>query len=205
MGPAQCWDCAAGGSGRPPAAGPIALPTWKRSRRSRRCKRARSKHLIKAEIDVILLDGSGRRRSGYPSIHWMNGRAHGGVLIRFRRPAPCRKPRTRLTPVPLRAGGRALGGPMSWSAPLGLAPSARKRPAERADAARWRRRIPPGAWQSPDQNLAAVTWAALADGTPLVTGGELGARHPGADPRGRRARLVRPADLRLSSSKCCGG
>jgi hypothetical protein len=77
------------------------------------------------------------------------------------------------TPVPLRAGGRALGGPMSWSAPLGLAPLPEKGPLSGL--------TPPAgvavsrqALAEPGPELAAVTWAALADGTPLVTGGELG-------------------------------
>ena len=62
---------------------------------------------------------------------------------------------------------------MSWSAPLGLAPLPKKGPLSGL--------TPPAglavsrqALAEPGPELAAVTWAALADGTPLVTGGELG-------------------------------
>ncbi len=127
--------------------------------------------LIKAKIDVILLtDQAGADPDIRQTLdEWTR---EGGVLIRFAGPRLAESPDA-LTPVPLRAGGRALGGPMSWSAPLGLAPLPEKGPLSGL--------TPPAgvavsrqALAEPGPELAAVTWAALADGTPLVTGGELG-------------------------------
>jgi hypothetical protein len=128
--------------------------------------------LIKSEIDVILLTD---QAGADPDIRYIldDWTRAGGVLIRFAGPRLAESPDA-LTPVPLRAGGRALGGPMSWSAPLGLAPLPEKGPLSGL--------TPPAgvavsrqALAEPGPELSAVTWAALADGTPLVTGGELGA------------------------------
>lgn len=128
--------------------------------------------LIKAEIDVLLLtDQAGADPDIRQTLdEWTRA---GGVLIRFAGPRLAESPDA-LTPVPLRPGGRALGGPMSWSEPLGLAPL--------PDTGPLRGLTPPAgvavsrqALAEPGPELAAVTWAALADGTPLVTGAELGA------------------------------
>jgi hypothetical protein len=127
--------------------------------------------LIKAEIDVILLtDQAGADPDIRQTLdEWTRD---GGVLIRFAGPRLTETP-DGLTPVPLRAGGRALGGSMSWSTPLGLAPLPEQGPLNGL--------TPPDgvavsrqALAEPGPELAAVTWAALADGTPLVTGGEFG-------------------------------
>lgn len=127
--------------------------------------------LIKAEIDCILLtDQAGADPDIRQTLdEWTRD---GGVLIRFAGPRLTESP-DGLTPVPLRAGGRALGGPMSWSSPLGLAPLPEQGPLNGLT-------LPAGvavsrqALAEPGPELAAVTWAALADGTPLVTGGEFG-------------------------------
>lgn len=127
--------------------------------------------LIKAEIDVLLLTDQAGADPDIRQVleEWTR---EGGVLIRFAGPRLAENPDA-LTPVPLRPGGRALGGPMSWSEPLGLAPLPDKGPL--------RGLTPPTgvavsrqALAEPGPELAAVTWAALADGTPLVTGAELG-------------------------------
>ncbi|MDJ1159331.1 DUF4159 domain-containing protein [Chelatococcus sp. SYSU_G07232] len=91
----------------------------------------------------------------------------GGVLIRF---AGTRLAAANdaLVPVRLRRGGRSLGGTLSWETPKTLAPF----PAESPFAGlatpgeiSVRRQI----LAEPDGTLADKTWAALADGTPVVT------------------------------------
>jgi len=98
----------------------------------------------------------------------------GGVLLRFAgartaRQAAARGPADPLLPVRLRDGGRALGGAMSWTAPQGLAPFADAGPfaglAVPDDV-----RVASQVLAEPGRDLAERTWAALADGTPLVTG-----------------------------------
>lgn len=127
-------------------------------------------HLVDADVDAILLTD---RAGADPDVRaalaeWTRA---GGLLVRFAGPRLAESP-DGLTPTPLRAGGRALGGPMSWSKPLGLAPLPDKGPLAGLTP-------PPGvavarqALAEPGPELADVTWAALADGTPLVTGAAL--------------------------------
>jgi hypothetical protein len=93
----------------------------------------------------------------------------GGLLIRFAGPrmaeATTQDP---LSPVHLLSGDRQLGGAMSWSEPAGLAPFPSASPfaglAVPADV-----RITRQVLAEPGPDLAANTWASLADGTPLVT------------------------------------
>ncbi|HMN38988.1 MAG TPA: DUF4159 domain-containing protein [Hyphomicrobium sp.] len=92
----------------------------------------------------------------------------GGVLVRFAGPR-LEKGGDDLLPVPLRAGGRSLGGALSWSTPQKLA--------NFDDASPFSGLIPPAdvlinrqvladpAKLGPDVDI----WARLADGTPLVT------------------------------------
>ncbi|WP_019646853.1 DUF4159 domain-containing protein [Novispirillum itersonii] len=101
----------------------------------------------------------------------------GGVLIRFADTALAEQtgPRTAdpLLPVPLRSGGRAMGGQLSWEKPLSLAPF----PADGPFAG-----LPPApdvtitaqVLAEPLADLPGRTWARLSDGTPLVTGARLG-------------------------------
>ncbi len=123
--------------------------------------------VLAADVDAILLTD---RAGADPAVRaaldaWTRA---GGLLIRFAGPRLVETP-DGLTPMPLRPGGRALGGPMSWSAPLGLAPLPNKGPLAGLTP-------PPGvrvarqALAEPRPGLAEMTWAALADGTPLVTG-----------------------------------
>ena len=104
---------------------------------------------------------------------------HGGMLIRFAGPglaaaqssqqdnAPDDVPDA-LLPVPLMSGMRQLGGPMSWGKPQALETFPATSPF--ADLA-----IPPDVTVSrqvlakPETGLQDHVWAALADGTPLVT------------------------------------
>ncbi|MGL4323593.1 MAG: DUF4159 domain-containing protein [Beijerinckiaceae bacterium] len=92
----------------------------------------------------------------------------GGVLVRF---AGSRLAAANddLVPVKLRRGGRTLGGTLSWETPKTLAPI--------ADTSPFKGLKPPAEVQitrqilaEPEPSLSAKTWAALSDGTPVVTG-----------------------------------
>ncbi len=103
----------------------------------------------------------------------------GGLLLRFAGPRLASSDVSRdtedpLMPVRLRAGGRAVGGAMSWGEPKTLAPFSDDSPFAGLD-------IPEDVTVSaqvlaqPDPELAARVIAALGDGTPLVTRKSLGA------------------------------
>ena len=108
----------------------------------------------------------------------------GGLLLRFAGPRMAGSGATAsgfgtagddpLLPVPLRAGGRTVGGAMSWGDPRSLAPFAETSPfaglAVPADVG-----IRAQVLAQPGPDLAARTIAALADGTPLVTRAARGA------------------------------
>ncbi|MGH7041879.1 MAG: DUF4159 domain-containing protein, partial [Acetobacteraceae bacterium] len=101
---------------------------------------------------------------------------HGGELIRFAGPRTAAAPLDeagQLYPVPLLAGDRALGGAMSWSQPEHLAPFPAHSPftglAVPADVT-----VRTQVLAQPSATLPARTWAALADGTPLVTAAAFG-------------------------------
>ncbi|KPF45556.1 DUF4159 domain-containing protein [Rhizobium sp. AAP43] len=93
----------------------------------------------------------------------------GGTLIRFAGPrlaaAPSDDP---LVPVILRQGERALGGALSWAEPQPLADFPGFGPfagMPRPEGILVKRQV----LAEPTPDLAARTWASLADGTPLVT------------------------------------
>ena len=99
-----------------------------------------------------------------------------------------------LLPVRLRAGGRSIGGAMSWGAPRRLQPFPESRPfaglpvPEDVD-------ISSQVMAQPDPDLPGRVLASLEDGTPLVTGRGARGRAGGALPRHRQRRLVEPAAL----------
>lgn len=91
----------------------------------------------------------------------------GGVLLRFAG-ARLAAASDDLTPVRLRRGGRTLGGGLSWETPRKLAPFTRESPffgLTLSDDIRVSRQI----LAEPEPNLSRKTWAALEDGTPVVT------------------------------------
>ena len=102
----------------------------------------------------------------------------GGTLLRFAGPrlaaAEFALDGETLLPVPLRAGGRATGGAMTWGEAKALAPFAPNSPFAGLD-------IGPDVTVSaqvlaqPGPDLDKSTLAALADGTPLVTRRKVGA------------------------------
>ena len=104
----------------------------------------------------------------------------GGILVRFAGPALARHtseimpgPADLFLPVPLRAGDRVIGGAMSWQKPMGLMPFAESSPFNGlpipGDV-----RIARQVLAQPTPDLARKTWAALEDGTPLVTADKRG-------------------------------
>jgi hypothetical protein len=91
----------------------------------------------------------------------------GGVLIRFAGPRLAQNA-DELIPVRLRAGGRELGGALSWSQPARLAPFPENSPFAGlpvTDEVVVHRQV----LAEPSLDLNEKTWARLADGTPLVT------------------------------------
>lgn len=96
----------------------------------------------------------------------------GGVLLRFAGPNLSRAPDS-LLPVRLRGGGRTLGGALSWTAPMTLAPFPEASPfaglAIPSDV-----RVSSQVLAEPEIDLNDKTWARLEDGTPLVTAARRG-------------------------------
>ncbi len=115
--------------------------------------------------DIGNLTGDDRKRVS----DWVEA---GGLLIRFAGPRLAEKSDD-LVPVPLRSGGRALGGALSWSTPQSLA-------AFEEDSPFFGVEVPEDVTVSrqvlaePTPDLASGTWARLSDGTPLVTAAKRG-------------------------------
>lgn len=102
----------------------------------------------------------------------------GGFLLRFAGPRLAASELSRasedvLMPVRLRAGGRDVGGAMSWGAPRRLAPFAAESVFAGLDIPD-EVTITSQVLAQPDPALADRVEAALADGTPLVTAKPLG-------------------------------
>jgi hypothetical protein len=104
-------------------------------------------------------------------VEWLEG---GGVLVRFAGPRLAAAGNDEeLLPVRLRLGERALGGALSWTEPQAVS----EFPASGPFAG-----LPPPAevtvsrqvLAEPTADIVERTWAALADGTPLVTGAPRG-------------------------------
>jgi hypothetical protein len=126
--------------------------------------------LLKRDISVLVLADrpllAGPERDALEA--WVR---KGGLLIRFAGPRTAEAATNdtdTLLPVRLLAGDRQLGGAMSWSQPAGLAlfpatsPFAGLPVTEDVKVTRQ-------VLAEPSADLAGRTWAALQDGTPLVT------------------------------------
>lgn len=127
--------------------------------------------LLAAPLSLLVLADTGRldapERSQLET--WVE---NGGVLLRFAGPRLAASDEDFL-PVPLRAGDRALGGALSWSEPLPLAPFPPDSPFAglpvNAEA-----RVARQVLAQPTPELGQATLASLSDGTPLVTGVQRG-------------------------------
>ncbi|WP_370318895.1 DUF4159 domain-containing protein [Oricola sp.] len=98
----------------------------------------------------------------------------GGTLVRFAGPRMAATASDDpLLPVDLRLGERTLGGSLSWTEPQPVAPFPETGPFSGLDAPR-EVSVNRQVLAEPDLELAAHTWANLADGTPLVTGDSRG-------------------------------
>ncbi len=101
----------------------------------------------------------------------------GGLLIRFAGPrlaeATAEAPDP-LLPVRLLAGDRRLGGALSWSQPAPLAPAFPTASPFVGLAVPSEVLVERQVLAEPSAQLAARTWASLADGTPLVTAAAVG-------------------------------
>jgi hypothetical protein len=127
--------------------------------------------LLKQPLSLLVMADSGRvdaaEREKLEA--WLQ---EGGVLLRFAGPKLAASGDD-LVPVPLRAGDRMLGGALSWSEPLGLAPFPADSPFAGLpvpEEAKVSRQV----LAEPGPDLARATMASLADGTPLVTGARRG-------------------------------
>ena len=128
--------------------------------------------LLPANPDVVVLADVARLTASQEEalVDWVES---GGLLLRFAGPRLAASDTSRdqehpLMPVRLRAGGRSLGGAMSWGAPKTLAPFAENSPffgLEIPDEVAVTSQVV----AQPDPSLAERVIAELDDGTPLVT------------------------------------
>ncbi|MBR9844009.1 MAG: DUF4159 domain-containing protein, partial [Rhodobacteraceae bacterium] len=128
--------------------------------------------VIPANPDVIVLADVATLSDGEATAltDWIS---EGGLLLRFAGPrlAAANAGRTSedpLLPVRLRAGGRSIGGAMSWGEPKALAPFPPESPFHGLPVPD-EVRIEAQVMAQPDPDLAARVIAELSDGTPLVT------------------------------------
>ncbi|QMU57024.1 MAG: DUF4159 domain-containing protein [Boseongicola sp.] len=128
--------------------------------------------LVLANPDVIVLADIASLAGNEPDLleDWVRD---GGILLRFAGPRLAasdigREAEDTLMPVRLRAGGRSVGGAMSWGEPKELRAFGPDSPffglAVPQDV-----RVSAQVMAQPDPTLSERTIATLADGTPLVT------------------------------------
>ncbi|SOC18114.1 DUF4159 domain-containing protein [Rhodobacter maris] len=117
--------------------------------------------------DVIILADIGAVAEADALSKWVD---EGGLLIRFAGPrlAVAETAGDPLLPVPLRQGGRAVGGTMSWGEPRRIAAFPESSPFAGL-AVPEEVTVREQVMAEPGPDLARHTIAALADGTPLVT------------------------------------
>ena len=133
--------------------------------------------MLNAAPDVLIMADVGVLAEAEQEVvtEWIE---RGGLLLRFAGPRLAASGAGQLDedpllPVRLRAGGRSIGGAMSWGAPRRLQPFPEGSPFEGLPV--------PGdvdvsaqVMAQPDPELPGRVMAALEDGTPLVTGRALG-------------------------------
>ena len=132
--------------------------------------------ILASDASVIVLNDVGRLRAGdADALRAWVGR--GGVLIRFAGPTLAEAAQDGappLLPAPLRGGGRAFGGALTWDTPQRLDAFSQESPFAGLSApgdVLVRRQV----LAQPGGETTTRTWARLEDGTPLVTGAREGA------------------------------
>ncbi len=128
--------------------------------------------LIKSGTDVIVLDDVGRLRLTDVAAleNWVD---EGGILLRFSGPALADSvigsaSQPALLPVPMRGGGRAFGGALTWETPQRMGDFSKDSPfadLKPDTSLEIRRQV----LARPGTETATRSWAYLSDGTPLVT------------------------------------
>ncbi|MGV6813028.1 MAG: DUF4159 domain-containing protein [Brevirhabdus sp.] len=133
--------------------------------------------ILPANPDVLVLADVARisEAEAAPLLEWLE---KGGLLLRFAGPQlaasdVAREAEDPFLPVRLRAGGRAVGGAMSWGEPKELRTFAQGSPFFGLDVP-GDVRVSAQVMAQPDPQLADRVIAALADGTPLVTRKKVG-------------------------------
>jgi hypothetical protein len=134
-------------------------------------RRGHAADLLKRQLAVLILPDTAPDSPAEAAAigYWVEA---GGLLLRFAGPHLAAHG-DMLLPVRLRSGGRTIGGALSWERPLRLAafpagsPFAGLTPPQDVTVARQ-------VLAEPDLDLAARTWARLADDTPLVTAAKRG-------------------------------
>ena len=132
--------------------------------------------LLRRDVSVLILADrplpAGSERDALMA--WVD---KGGLLIRFAGPRTAETPMSdgdTLMPLKLLGGDRQLGGALSWSEPAGLAPFPASSPFAGLTVPE-EVRVTRQVLAEPSADLAAHSWAVLADGTPLVTQAARGA------------------------------
>jgi hypothetical protein len=122
--------------------------------------------ILESEVTLLFLGDVGRLNTSRV-IRLRRWIAEGGVVVRFSGPK-MENGVDPLVPVRLKLGNRSFGGAMTWDTPKPLAPFSKTSPffgLPISPEVNITRQI----LASPDLELANRTWAALVDGTPLVT------------------------------------
>ena len=132
---------------------------------------------LNASPDVVVLADVGKQSEAETQAltEWVEA---GGLLLRFAGPRLAaseigQREEHALLPVRLRAGGRSIGGAMSWGSPKKLRAFVEASPffgLEVPDDVEVTTQV----MAQPDPSLSGRVLATLQDGTPLVTGKDLG-------------------------------
>lgn len=136
------------------------------------------KDILLANPDVIVL-ADVARLTGAENAQVLDWIDRGGLLLRFAGPRLAAADQSAdgedpLLPVRLRAGGRTVGGAMSWGEPKALSPFAEESPFYGLEIPQ-EVTVTSQVLAQPDPELPERVVAALADGTPLVTRHRIGA------------------------------
>ncbi|PSL21348.1 DUF4159 domain-containing protein [Shimia abyssi] len=133
--------------------------------------------VLPANPDVVVLADVAVLSAGEEAalLEWLD---QGGLLLRFAGPRLAASEISRtdedpLLPVRLRAGGRSVGGAMSWGEPKSLAPFSEDSPFFGLSVPE-EVTVTAQVMAQPDPTLAERVIASLSDGTPLVTRKEIG-------------------------------